>query len=199
LLGIYVNSISEEATRFFNYTSEDASGEGNTSHLYVVDEGGDIHIPLAGSVHVEGLTTKEATEIVKKTLDKYLINPSVKLTISNFHVTVLGEVNKPGVYTVANERITLTEALGMAGDLTLYGKRNNITIVREKNGKKEFALIDITARDFFASPYYYLQGNDIVYVEALSQKKFTAMNWPRIAPVILSGLSLIVVLVSLMQ
>jgi polysaccharide export outer membrane protein len=198
MLSIYVSSISEEATKFFNFSAEGKADE-NTSanNQYVVDEKGNIQLPLTGAVPVEGLTPIEATEVVKQRLDKYLINPAVKLNISNFHVTVLGEVNKPGVYTVPNERITLTEALGMAGDLTLYGLRNNITVVREVNGKKEFAVVDITTRDFFASPYYHLQGNDIVYVEARTQKKFTVQNWYRIAPVFLSGLSLVVVLISL--
>lgn len=199
VLSIYVSSISEEASKFFNYDVSGEAGESSGANKYVVDENGEIHLPLVGGLHVDGLTSMQAMSLIKVKLDKYLISPTVKLNISNFRVTVLGEVNKPGVYTVPNEKITLTEALAMAGDLTLYGVRENITIVREVNGKKEFAQVDITARDFFSSSYYSLQGNDIVYIEAMKQKKFLAQSWPRVAPVFLSGLSLIVVLVSLMN
>jgi len=199
VLGIYVSSSSEEASKFFNYDMSAEAGESSAANKYVVNEKGEIQLPLVGGLFVDGLTSLQAMELIKLKLDKYLINPTVKLTISNFRMTVLGEVNKPGVYTVPNEKITLTEALALAGDLTLYGVRENITIVREVNGKKEFSQVNITSRDFFSSPYYTLQGNDIVYIEAMKQKKFLAQSWPRVAPVFLSGLSLIVVLVSLMN
>ena len=134
---------------------------------------------------------------VKTKLEKYLTNPTVKLNLVNFSVTVLGEVAKPGVYSAANEKITLTEALAMAGDLTVYGKATNVMVIRETNGQKEFVRVNLTGRDFFSSPFFNLHGNDIIYVEAINQKKFGAQTYYRILPLFLSGLSLAVVLLSL--
>jgi len=196
ILSIYVSSVSPEASRFFNYSSE-ATTNNTPGNTYVVDANGEIQLPFAGNVKVAGFTILAARDSVKAKLEKYLTDPTVKLNLANFSVTVLGEVLKPGVYTVANEKMTLTEALALAGDLTIFGKRTNIMVIREVNGQKEFGKVDLTGRDFFASPYYYLHGNDIIYVEAISQKRATAQSFYRVMPLLLSALSLIVVLVSL--
>ena len=163
----------------------------------MVDANGDIQLPFAGSIRVEGLTPLAARDSVKAKLEKYLTDPTIKLNLVNFSVTVLGEVAKPGVITVANEKITLTEALAMAGDLTIFGKRTNVMVIREVNGKKEFGQVDLTGRNLFSSPYYNLHSGDIIYVEAISQKRATAQSFYRVMPLLLSALSLIVVLVSL--
>ena len=132
ILSIFVASVSEEASKFFNFTS--SVDEGNTlANGYVVDHFGNIQIPLVGNVHVGGLTTSQARDVVIQKLGKYLVNPTVKLNIRNFRVTILGEVTNPGVYPVLNEKITLTEALALAGDITPYGLRENIMIIRETN------------------------------------------------------------------
>jgi polysaccharide export outer membrane protein len=103
----------------------------------------------------------------------------------------MGEVNRPSVYTIPNERITLPEALSLAGDLTIFGKRKNIMVIREVNGKREFGRVDLTKRDLFSSPYYYLHSNDVIYVEA-NTGKFTASDkTTQLLPIVISGLSLI--------
>jgi polysaccharide export outer membrane protein len=197
ILSIYVSSVSPDASRFFNYASDAATGNNAPGNNYVVDVTGCIQLPFAGNIKVEGLTMLQARDSVKAKLSKYLSDPTVKMNLVNFSVTVLGEVAKPGVYSVPNEKITLTDALAMAGDLTVFGRRTNIMVIREINGKKEFGTVDITSRDAFASPYYQLRGSDIVYVEAIPQKKATAQTIYRVGPLVLSALSLIVVLVSL--
>ena len=196
ILSIYVSSVSPEASRFFNYSTE-ATTNNTPGNTYVVDANGDIQLPFAGNIRVAGITPLAARDSVKAKLEKYLTDPTVKLDIANFSVTVLGEVGKPGVYTVANEKMTLTEALALAGDLTIFGKRTNVMIIREVNGQKVFGQVDLTGRDFFSSPYYNLHGNDIIYVEAIGQKRATAQSFYRVMPLLLSALSLIVVLVSL--
>jgi polysaccharide export outer membrane protein len=108
------------------------------------------------------------------------VDPTVKLNIRNFKVTILGEVAQPGVYPVLNEKLTLTEALAMAGDITNYGLRENVMVVREVNGKKEFANVDVTSRECFASAYYNLRSNDIIYVESARRKRIFTENFTRV-------------------
>lgn len=142
------------------------------------------------------MTKSQAITELNSVLREYLIGPSVNITILNFKVTVQGEVVKPGVINVQSERLTLPEALGMAGDLTIYGKRENIMVIREKEGKKTIERIDITNADFINSPYYYLSQNDLVYVEPNK----TRMNASKVGPninVIISASSLLVTLIVL--
>ena len=178
ILSIYVASISEEASKYFNFSS--TQDESTLVNGFVVDHFGNIQMPLVGNVHVGGLTTAIARDTVIQRLGKYLVNPTVKLNIRNFRVTILGEVLHPGVYPVLNEKITLTEALALAGDLTTYGLRENIMIIRETNGKKEFGYVDITSRKFFSSSYYDLRANDIVYVETAKRKRLFTENFTRV-------------------
>ena len=179
ILSIYVASISDEASKFFNFSSQQDDGS-SLVNGFVVDHFGDIQMPLVGNVRVGGLTTAVARDTVISKLSKYLVNPTVKLNIRNFKVTILGEVMQPGVYPVLNEKITLTEALALAGDLTSYAKRENIMIIRETDDKKEFGTIDITRRDFFSSAYYNLRSNDIIYVEPAKRKRIFTENFTRV-------------------
>lgn len=189
LLNIYVTSASSEASSYFNF-SERPEDQNSLANSYLVDVLGNIRLPLVGDIAVAGLTSIAARDTVTQKLKKYLLNPSVKLTIRNFRVTVLGEIARPGVVTVQNERITLTEALAMSGDMTVYSRRDNVLIIREVNGKKSYGQVDLNSRELFTSEYYYLHANDIVYVEPLKTKKAMAENWYRILPIIFSGISL---------
>ena len=189
LLNIYVASASPEASRYFNF-SERPEDQNSLANSYLVDVQGKIRLPLFGDISVAGLSSVQARDTVTRKLEKYLVNPSVKLTIRNFRVTVLGEVAHPGVLTVQNERITLPEALAMAGDMTVYSSRDNVLIVREENGKKSYGTVDLNSRELFTSDYYYLHANDIVYIEPLKTKKAMAENWYRILPIVFSGISL---------
>jgi len=186
ILSIYINSLSPEASSFFNpYTqatgavaASSASTQSSTQGIstapaltqssspgFLVDASGNIELPLIGVIKVSGLTTVDARDTIKRHLLTYLKEPTVTVRISNYKISVLGEVAKPAVYIIPNEQITLPEALSMAGDLTIFAKRNNIQIIRDVNGKKEFGTINLNSRDVFNSPYYYLHANDVVYVE----------------------------------
>jgi len=189
-LSIYVTSLSEEASRYFNFVQRlGAVSTESSANDFLVDLKGNIQLPLIVNVHVEGLTSSEARDTITGLLKKYIINPSVKLNIKNFRVTVLGEVNSPGVFFVENEKMTIDQALSMAGDLTIYGKRENIMMIRETNGKKEFIILDLTARDFFSSPFYTMHANDILYVEPIKEKRFAIQNWYRIVPILFGAIS----------
>ncbi|MCW5520384.1 polysaccharide export protein [Aureitalea sp. L0-47] len=132
---------------------------------YLVSSEGTINFPVLGSIPVGGKSRSEIEQLLKSKLSEYVTDVVVDVRILNFKVTVLGEVSKPGVYTIQNERITLPEALGLAGDLTADGDRNNITVIREEDGKRVVSKIDITGTEFFGSPFFFLKQNDVIYVE----------------------------------
>lgn len=205
ILSVVVSSLSPEASAMFNplITAQATFQQQNTqtnnlppANGYLIDQSGNIKLPLIGEVKVAGLSTKEATDLITQKLDKYLQQPTVNLRILNYKVSVMGEVNRPSVYTIPNEKITLPEALSLAGDLTIYGKRNNVMVIREVGGKREFARIDLTKRAVFASPYYYLHANDIVYVEPTKGKVTSSDRTIQLAPIVMSGLSLLVLIIS---
>ncbi|MGB1451828.1 MAG: polysaccharide biosynthesis/export family protein, partial [Marinirhabdus sp.] len=132
---------------------------------YLVSKDGTIKYPGLGKVAVGGKTRSQVEAQLSEMLLQYLKGVVVDVRIMNFKVTVMGEVARPGVFPVQNERITLPEALALAGDLTPDGKRGNITVIRNENGRRNVSKIDITRSDFFNGPYYFLKQNDVVYVE----------------------------------
>ena len=142
------------------------------------------------------MTRIEAIQKVKSLLTNHIKDPLVNIRILNFKVSVLGEVNKPGVHTIQSERITLLEALSLSGDMTIYGKRNSILIIREIEGEKVIKKVDITKRDFINSPYYYLSQNDVIYVEPNKTKVNASVVGPNIT-VGISALSLIITIIAL--
>ncbi|MBK0404101.1 polysaccharide biosynthesis/export family protein [Adhaeribacter sp. BT258] len=206
ILSILVSSLSPEASAMFNpyqmgnnmnmqqQTTQSTAPTPATGFL--IDEEGAITLPLVGKIKLAGLTTGEAGTLLTKSLDKYLQQPTVNVRIINFKVSVLGEVTRPSVYTIPNETITLPEALGLAGDLTIYGKRNNILVIRETEGKRSFNRVDLTKRDFFNSPYYYLHANDVIYVEPTAGRITSTDRAVQLAPVVLSGLSIVAVILT---
>lgn len=132
---------------------------------YLVDKEGNIEFPVVGTLKLGGLTREEAMNTLKSELKEYLKDPIINLRILNFTITVLGEVQRPGAYTVNDERITVLEALGLAGDMSLYGKRTTVKVVREENGDIITGNLDFTTADLVNSPFYYLQQNDVVIVD----------------------------------
>lgn len=206
ILGIYVSSLSPEASAMFNpYLAAQAAtvapanlSSTTTSPVtgFLVDDDGNISLPLVGKIKLSGETTKSATDLVTIKLNSYLEHPTVNIRILNFKISVMGEVARPAVYTVANEKITITEALTLAGDLTIFGKRTNILVVRDNNGKKEFKNLDITKREIFNSPYYYLHPNDIIYVEPGRGKTTATDRTVQLAPIFISAVTLITVLLT---
>ncbi len=139
--------------------------------VYDVDQDGNIFFPQVGKLNVEGLTRDGLKALLDSKLkDKYLINPYYTIRFLNLKITVFGDVNSPGIYPLVRENTNIFEALTLAGDMTEYGKRDNILVIREKDGKRVFARIDVTKPDVFNSPYYYLQQNDMVFVDMRKSK-----------------------------
>lgn len=171
LLGIIVNSKEEELALPFNMpmVSYQIGSTYNQPRVvgYLVDKNGDIDFPFLGKLHVLGMTRMELTEMIKKKLSEedLLKDPIVTVQFLNFKVSVIGEVARPGTFEISGDRITLLEALSRAGDLTIYGRRDRVAVIREENGKRTILYHDLRSSDIFNSPCYYLQQNDIVYVE----------------------------------
>lgn len=170
MLTIIVSALDQDLARPFNLTTisfaqnQNAYGR-QTQQTYLVDSNGNIDFPVLGSVKLAGLTRIQATELLKKMISVYLKNPIVNIRNVNFKVTVLGEVNRPGTFTITNERLTILEALGLAGDMTIQGERKNILVTREENGKTTTTRVDLTSSSVFDSPVYYLSQNDVIYVQ----------------------------------
>ncbi|MFD2161663.1 polysaccharide biosynthesis/export family protein [Paradesertivirga mongoliensis] len=160
IIGINVLSLNADASAAFNYNATN-----NPNIGYVVNQRGEIKLPLVGNMKVSGLTTDELRTQLQRTLLTYLREPTVNVRILNFKVSVFGDVLRPDVYSVANgERLTLPEALAMAGDLNITGLRE-VLLIRERNGKREYVPLDLKSKNIFNSPYYYLKNNDMIYVQ----------------------------------
>lgn len=204
LLYISVSSLNPEASRVFNAANFSGiqnprleSSDNRQLYGYLVNEDGLIQFPMLGVVKAAGVTKKQLQEAITRDLisRKLLLDPIVDIRFLNFKVTVLGEVGKPTVITVPNEKITLLEAIGLAGDLTIFGKRDNVLLIRESEGKKEVKRLDLNSSDLLSSPYYYLQNNDVVYVEPNKAKMASATQSKMWLPVIFSGLSMVAIVV----
>ncbi|MBL7913705.1 MAG: polysaccharide export protein [Bacteroidia bacterium] len=194
ILAIHISSINAEAASFFNPAQSNAGEAGTEMTNYLVDLKGEIEIPLVGKLKVQGQSTREVREALRQKLEKYLQDPSVRIYLESFKVTLLGEVKLPGVYQVKNEKLTLPDALGLAGDMTIYGDRKSVMVIRNVKGQKVFSSIDLTTRDIFQSEYYYLRPGDVVYVAAGKGRLASADAFYRIAPLVISALSLIAIL-----
>lgn len=198
LLSIIVSAENPELTVPFNLPQIQGNYEINNNQngikTYLIDNYGFIEFPVIGKMKLGGLTRTEATEKLVKAVSEYIKDPIVNLRILNFKVSVLGEVVKPSSFTLASERITLLEAISLAGDLTIHGKRDNILIIREADGKKTYNRIDITQADFLNSPFYYLAQNDVVVVEPNK----TRINASAVGPNVTATISAVSVLVTLL-
>lgn len=202
ILSIVVSDINPQAAEIFNPTNPNnndpsATVNKNVPVGYLVDTEGQIQFPVLGNIKAQGLTKTQLKEkIIKIILDKkLLLDPIVSIRFLNFRVTVLGEVGQPTVIPIPNEKISLLEALGLAGDLTIYGNRNNVMVIREEitpdqKERRTITRINLNSAELFTSPYYYLQSNDIVYVEPNKAKVASTSRASQWLPVIFSGLSL---------
>jgi polysaccharide export outer membrane protein len=199
LLSIIIGSLSPESDAIFNVPNQymtssmsysaTASGGRSQSLGYLVDPDGNIELPLSGKINIQGLKTQVAADTIRQRLLKYLREPTVTIRSLNFKVSVLGEVNRPAVYVIPDERITLPEVLSLAGDLTVYGRRENVTIIREENGVRQYAKINLLTREVFDSPYYYLHKNDVVYVEPVDARATYLDQRIQLAPLVISFLT----------
>ncbi|WP_100611549.1 polysaccharide biosynthesis/export family protein [Confluentibacter lentus] len=177
IVSINVSTFDLEAVKPFNLIKSSGSENGSVKELdYLIDNEGNIDYPVLGKIKLLGLTVEEAKLLFKEKLNDYLTDPIINIRILNFRVTVLGEVGKPGTYSVSGERSSILEAIGLAGDLTIKGRRDNVMVIRDFNGTKTYTRIDLTTKEAFNSPVYFLTQNDVVYIEpnksAISSSSF---------------------------
>ncbi len=198
LLSIIVSAETPEVTMPFNLPQIQGNYQvGNNQNgikTYLIDAFGNIDFPVIGKVKLAGLTRTEANDKLVSEVSAYITNPSINLRILNYKISVLGEVVQPGNYVVSSERITFLEALSLAGDLTIYGQRNNILIIRETDGKKIFTRIDMTKADFMSSEFYYLKQNDVIVVEPNDTRVNASVVGPNLS-LIISALTLLTTVV----
>lgn len=204
ILSITVSSLSNEATVIFNTPNlpitPNAVTSPNTPQTagYLVSDDGTIRFPVLGDIQAAGLTQKQLEINIRDLLihRKLLYDPIVTARFLNFRVTVLGEVNHPGVITVPSEQISILEAIGDAGDLTIYGLRNNVILVRQEGPDKLITRLDLQSSKILQSPYYWLKSNDVIYVEPAKDKVASTSLFQQRIPIILSGLSLLIILLT---
>ncbi|WP_396195468.1 polysaccharide biosynthesis/export family protein [Flavobacterium sp.] len=194
MLSVIVAADQPDLTIPFNLPQIQGNYQINDSQegikTYLVDASGFIDFPVIGKVKLAGLTRTQAKNELETKIKEYIKEPSVNLRILNYKISVLGEVNKPNTYKIASERVTLLEAISLAGDMTIYGKRSNVLVIREVDGKKTFNRVDLTNQDFISSPFYYLNQNDVVMVEPNKTKINSSVIGPNIT-VTISALSLL--------
>lgn len=204
-LFITVTAQSPEAVAMFNLPTVTYGTVGDnvvttpSVQYYTVDKQGDILFPHLGSLHVLGLTRTEVSALVRERISAYVEDPVVSTVMVNPQVTVMGEVNRPGCYTMPMGRLNLLQALGMAGDLTIYGRRDNILVTREVDGKLQFERINLGSDSVFTSPYYHLQQNDVIYVSPNKVRAISSQNislWLSMVSTVASAATVIVTVVN---
>ena len=204
ILSISVSSLSNEATVIFNTPNLPMTPSSSSSPNmpqtagYLVGEDGTIKFPLLGNIPAVGLTQKELENKITYLLinKKLLFDPIVNSRFLNFRVTVLGEVNHPGVVLVPAEQISILEAIGQAGDLTIYGVRHNVMLIRQVGQYKIVKRLNLNSSSLLRSPYFFLKSNDVIYVEA-SKTKVASTDFTRqLLPIIFSGISVVVIVLN---
>jgi polysaccharide export outer membrane protein len=185
LLSVSINSLNQESNVLFAVNTKNAGAENNYKvEGYRVSKDGMINLPVVGNVRLEGLTIEQAQATISKELDKYVKKPVVDVQLVNFKVTVIGD------------NINLLEALGMAGDMTVYGKRENILVIRQQDGQRVMKRLNLNNQDVMDSPFFYLKQNDVVYVEPDKSKAIEYSPNTRIMPVVIASISAVAVLIT---
>jgi len=164
-LQITVTALNAQAAQAFNQNNSSSIVGG-----YLINNLGNIQFPQIGNVKVEGLTTDSVEKVLGNKLVEYLNNPVVTCNQINFNINIIGEITKPGIVNVPDGKMTIIEAIARCGDLTLYGKRENILVIREKDGKRDIGRVDLTSNNVFNSPYYYLEQGDVIYIDVNENK-----------------------------
>ncbi|MFN8436189.1 MAG: polysaccharide biosynthesis/export family protein [Cytophagales bacterium] len=187
ILAVHIQTIDPQTALITNQTTGSQQSIGSSSNNsigqqtvtgYTVDKEGNVELPMLGKINVIGKTTANIKETIRLQATKFYKEPSVSVKLQNFKVTVLGEVAKPGTYSFANEKVSLIDALGICGDLTIYGKRENLLLIRTTNGTKEYVRINLNDSEVFSSSYFYLKSNDVLYIEP-NKAKIAANNTVR--------------------
>ena len=201
ILSISVSSLDAKATVIFNMPNIPSTPTAATNTMpqtagYLVSQEGTIKFPILGDIPAAGLTQKQLENNISQMLidKKLLFDPIVTARFLNFRVTVLGEVSRPGIVYAPSEQISILEAIGDAGDLTIYGLRDNVILIRQEGGEKLVKRLNLNSSKILQSPYFYLKSNDVIYVEPGKAKVNSTSVTQQQLPIILSGLSLIIIL-----
>jgi polysaccharide export outer membrane protein len=212
VINITVTSLSPESNNLFNVintgnnlvynNSNTNSNNGSDISIarigYRVDKNGDVGFPVLGEVKLAGLTTDEAESYLIRQLGAYIKSPLVSVNFLNFKVTVIGEVNHPGTFNVSGNSVNLLEALGLAGDMTPFGRRDNVLLVRQVDNKRSIVRINLNDSRVFDSPYYYLHQNDIVYVEPDKSKNQQTSQDNRFIPIVAASFTVVAVMLNIL-
>lgn len=204
ILSITVVTLDPEANVLFNKSSVPSLAVGSSTATpigqqlltgYLVDKDGFVDLPQVGKISLAGYTTSQARDTITNRVTQFYTHPSVDVRYANFRITVLGEVNRPATYTVPNEKITLFDALGLAGDLTIFGKRENILLIRETGEQtKHIVRLNLNSKNIMNSPYFFLKQNDVLYVEP-NKAKSASLDAVKSRNYVLIGTALSVLLV----
>lgn len=206
ILDIKIAGANEATASLFNtYSSNpavsgasNANSNTNSNSGYIVDLNGEIEFPVIGKIKAGGLTKDQFKDQLKERIGKYLKDPLISIKYANFRFTVLGEVKNPGSFVIPNERVTILEALGLAGDMSNYSKRSGVRILRDSCGIREVGLVDFSDKSLFMSKYYYLQRNDVIYIQAEKYKtRFEDLS--RISAVLATIVSLLAITITIIR
>lgn len=206
VLAITVGSLSEESNLVFNVPNINAltytNFPGQTGGIarqqpwgYQVDSVGRVEMPLIGRVKISELTVSEAADTLKNRLLQFVKEPAVNVRYLNHKFSIIGEVARPATYNLLSDRVSLPEALSMAGDLTIFGRRDNVMVIRENKTTREVARLNLTSRETFTSPYYYLQDGDVIYIEPSKGKVTFTDRSVQLIPVVASVLTALGILI----
>ena len=192
LVSIHISTLDNEASVPFNLFRGAAEGGIRPEQVdYLIDQQGEIDFPVIGKIKIAGLSPEETRVMLRDRLSEFLKDPIINIRLKNFSVTILGEVRRPGTYPVVGEKITILEALGLAGDLTNKGQRENVMVIRDFDGTKVYTRIDLTRKEALSSPVYYLTQNDVVYVEP-NQSAITSSSLDNRATIAISIASILI-------
>ena len=205
LLSINVSALDMDAAQPFNLFVSSPNTTNNLSlngqlnqQTYLVDNSGEINFPVLGKLALGGMSRKEAIAFLENKLQAYIKDPMVTLKLTNFKISILGEVNKPGTYTITNEQVSLPQALALAGDLSITGKRANLLLLREEGGLLTKNYIDLRSDALFNSPYYFLKPNDVLYVEPNASKVRSSTDALRYTSISLSVITTLTTIASIL-
>jgi len=198
VVNVTVNSLSPESNNLFYGNKNMAINPRPGSEGYKVDKNGNIQLPLIGEIKIEGLSVEDAQTAIASQLIKHVKSPVVDVRLSNFKITVIGEVNKPATFIINDEQVNVLEALGLAGDMTVYGKRENVLIIRNEDGNKTMTRLNLNKLESMRSPYFNLKQNDIVYIEPDRSKAVEYSQNTRLMPLIIASISAVAVLAAVL-
>lgn len=173
IMNITIQTIDPQSSAALNQTAAAMPGAQASTSGYLVDKAGNVEIPMLGVIKLTGLTSTEAREKVRTAAARYYKNPTVQVRFANYKFTMIGDVNRPGTFTIPSEKFSVLDALGMAGDLAISGKRTNVMLIRDNEGKKDIIRLDLTSTKLLKSPYFYIKQNDVIYVEPGSARVAT--------------------------